>query len=98
MMSYEYLELGPAPAEEDCLQVGHVPFQRIYVECSRYVSLLKALLPVPDHVDAFYVVKKFPHELGSYCEACIMYNANKEDATEFAFYVEANAPMRWNAS
>lgn len=73
----EYIELGPAPAEENCKQVGRDAPDEIRAECRRYVELLKRKFPIPEGADAYFSVKSFSHDFGSYPEAVVSFNGNR---------------------
>ena len=60
----DYIELGSAPAEEDCVQVSRTEdyYDAMRDECNRYRSLLEQKCPIPDGVNARYSIKKFQHD------------------------------------
>jgi hypothetical protein len=91
----EYLELGSAPADEDCIQVGdndYVP--AMLKDCKRYKEqLTKQFLNIPDSCS--FSIKQFPHDFGSYYEVVIYYDPNIPASIDFAFNVENNLPNNW---
>lgn len=91
----EYLNIGPAPCDEDCAQVGEADYhRRSRDECIRFIELIrKSLGSEPD--GAILMSKSFPHDFGSYREVVCMYDPNNEAAVEYAFRVEGNAPTKW---
>jgi len=95
----EYLELGSAPADENCVQVetgkDYVP--AMLAECKRYKELLRKLFPdKPD--DCRFAIKSFPHDFGTYYEVVIFYNPKIEKSANFAFSVESNLPAKWETA
>lgn len=94
-MRFHHLELGTAPTEEDCVQVGSsLDYrQKQYEEASRFRDLLKSLFPPPE--GGSFVIKLFSHDFGPYCEVCAKFDTQSESAIEWAFNVESGLPMRW---
>ena len=90
----EYIELGSAPAEENCVSVtrdgDYMPAMR--EECRRYKAMLESLFPIPEEVNAYFSIKSFPHDFGSYLEVILKFD---EEAGEFAYDVEENLPGKW---
>ena len=93
----EYLTLGSAPTDEDCVQVSdREPYiEAMTAECRRYKSLLQRLYPIPEGVNAEYIIKRFSHDFGGYKEVCITFDDEDETASEFAYNVENNLPEVW---
>ena len=98
-MSFEYLELGSSPSEEDCAQLGSSDYAyRAIAECKAYRNYLVRLFPVPDSLqwDVTYILRPYPYEQESYYEVVIRYNPNNVEAVKFAFQVERKAPAHWD--
>jgi hypothetical protein len=92
---HDHLDLGAAPAMEASAQAGMPGYEAQAVrECWVYRRMLQRLHPVPDGVDARYVVRRHPHELGGYREVAIRYAC--PDAIGFALLVERSAPLTWD--
>ncbi|WP_157269112.1 hypothetical protein [Azohydromonas aeria] len=92
---FEHLGVGPAPALEECAQVGEPGYQvRSALECRVYRRMLRRLHPVPDGVAAVFVLRKLSHELGCYRELAITYAC--PEALDFALAVERDAPLEWD--
>ncbi|MDZ5454995.1 hypothetical protein [Azohydromonas lata] len=92
---FEHLDVGPAPALEDCAQVGEPDYQtRSVLECRVYRRMLQRLHPVPEGVAAAFVVREHPHEMGCYREVAIRYAC--PEALNFALAVEHGAPLQWD--
>jgi len=93
----DYLYLGSAPCDENCVQVDpkvdYLPALR--AECLRYQELLeKIFTSIPDGCSFF--VKSQGHDFGEYCEVCVRFDDDDEDQCEFAYFVEANIPNKWD--
>lgn len=98
-MTRDYLELGPSPYDEDCLQMGVATNEECRAECERFKALLERVLPIPDHLpNVKYGIKFFPYdsEAGGYYEVVIYFDRDDEAALEFVFgSVESNIPAKW---
>lgn len=98
-----YIELGPVPAGEECAQAGADNYEETARrECLVFRRMLSRLFPVPDGLDARYVTRRYPHELGPYFEVCVRYsalcaNGRSDQAADFAYAVERDAPVNWDA-
>lgn len=92
----DYITLGPAPAEEDCAQVGEPDYYtRAHEECRRYRNLIRRVLGAePD--GAQLTVTGFNHDFGHYYEVTVEYDPDNPAAVEYAFRCEAKAPGRWD--
>lgn len=99
----EYIELGSAPAEESCAQVGSEDYERAARrECAVYKRMLERLFPIPEGFTCRYTVRRFPHDFGSYFEVCIGFSARDSNGfssapVDFAYRVERETPDRWDA-
>lgn len=93
----EYLELGSAPSEEDCVQLDPKDseyLQRMHEECLRYKQLLEKLFPCPSEKN-YYGIKTFDHDFGRYKEVVIYYDQEDTSSVEFAFHIEGQCPKKW---
>jgi len=91
----DYLEIGQAPCDEECAQVGDPNYQeKALQEAERYIELIRAKLgPEPD--GARLRIKSFPHDYGNYYEVVVAYDDEYPESVEYAFNVEANLPTNW---
>ncbi len=92
----EYIELGSAPADEDCVQVksGGDYVEAMKKECGRFLELIREKMG-QEPEGAKLAVKRFSHDFGPYFEVVCYYDENKEQSVEYAFECEANLPTRW---
>lgn len=86
----DYLSIGTVPHEEDCTQnepTGqYATAQRR--EARLFADQIRRHYPEPD--DGYMTVKSFPHEFGSYYEACAIFDDENEAACNWAYTVEAD--------
>lgn len=98
----EYIEVGGAPAEESCAQVGQPYYpETSRRECKVFIRMLQRLFPIPDGLQVRYVTRSSQHEFGTYREVAIAYDDSgdpqaAEAAAEFAFAVERGTPSHWD--
>jgi hypothetical protein len=89
------MELGPAPCDEDCAQVGTPDYpERSRAECQRYIARIRQVLG-PEPEGARLTVKTFPHDFGTYREVVIVYDDENAEAQTYAYRCEGEAPARW---
>jgi hypothetical protein len=92
----DYLELGPVPADENCEQLGpNYDPAKATRECRAYVNQLRRQFPDPPF-GADFVIKTFSHEFGSYKEVCVRFSDISDEAVDFAYRVEDEAPANWD--
>jgi len=74
--SRDKMELGPTPCGEDCVQVDKNGdyIQAMKEECRRYKALLVEKFPIPEDINACFVIKGNLHDFGTYYEVCISYD------------------------
>ena len=90
----DYLPLGPAPAEEECAQVGSEDYRdKARRECERFVKGLE--LKFPPVPRARLGVKSFFHVFGTCFEVVVWFDDEDEEATQYAYDLEGNAPNTW---
>lgn len=95
----DYLNLGQAPANEECSCVGEPDYpERSKVECRVWKHQLLRVFPVPNKLDGlvYYQVKSFDHDFGIYREVCIVYSNASGEAIDMAYKVENNLPSIWD--
>lgn len=98
-----YIELGSAPIEEDCAQVGDLDYEeRGRKECEIYREQLirtyerehEGRAPILDGVSLR--VKTNHHDFGDYYEVATYFDDADEKAVDVAFWLEANQPTHWD--
>ncbi len=95
-MARDYMELGSAPSDEDCVNVtregGYLPAMR--EECLRFIDLIRKKLG-PEPEGARLYVKSNPHDFGTYLEVACGYYDDDEEARRYAYRCERYAPRTW---
>jgi len=91
----DYVCIGPVPCEEDCVQLGSPNYVRQSTkECQKFIDLIREKLGF-EPAGALLKIKWFDHEFGRYCEVIVEYDDEKENAVDYAFRCESEAPKRW---
>ena len=92
----DYVEIGATPCDEDCLQVGSPEYtlEGAYAECERFLVLIRKKLG-PEPQGARLMVKRFFHDFGQYFEVVCKYDDRYEEAVDYAFKCESDAPTKW---
>lgn len=91
----DFLHIGAAPAEEDCVQLGAENYSaRASEECRRFIALIRKRLG-QEPPGARLRVGSFPHDFGTYKEVVCDFDDEIPASVEYAFKVEAEAPSRW---
>lgn len=92
----DWMDIGPSPVEEDCVQVGTDDYYRLArAECQRFIALIRKHLGAePD--GAQLGIKRNPHDFGEYLEVVCYFDDQNEAAREYALRCESDAPARWD--
>ena len=91
----DFISIGPAPAEEDCAQLGTPDYpERSREECRRFIALIRGTLG-EEPEGAWLRVKRFEHDFGSYREVVCFFDDTLPDSVAYAFRCEAEAPATW---
>lgn len=93
----DYLTLGSAPTDEECVQVTDKDFyiKEMKEECLRYARLLNTKFPNRPEGCTFSI-RNFPHDFGNYYEVVVNFDNENEEQMNYAFEVENNLPERWD--
>ena len=94
----DYIELGSAPSDEDCVQVNpsvdYYPLMQ--EECQRFLALIRQTMGVePD--GARLALKSFAHDFGTYIEVVCHFDTENSRSMQYAFECEANLPRTWES-
>jgi hypothetical protein len=93
---FDTIAIGPTPAEEKCAQAGHDDIELNRMEVRAFIKQLMRLFPIPENVNARFIMERNEHEFGVYYEAAIKYDMSDEAAADYAISVENNAPKYWD--
>ena len=91
----ELVYLGPAPANESCVQVGDPDYAaQAVAECRAYIEAIRKV--VGEESDgAVLRVKREIHDFGAYLEVICEYDPSSEAAAEYAVRCDEHAPTTW---
>ena len=90
------LSLGPAPAEEDPVQLGEADYaSRAFRECRRYIEAIRKVCG-EEPEGAQLRMTCCLHDFGQYYDVEIKFDGNNEAAAEYAYKVESKSPATWN--
>jgi hypothetical protein len=94
-MSYEEMSIGPSPCDEPCVSVGEENYmERGREECKRFIELVRKKLG-DEPPGAYLKVKSNPHDFGLYYSATVYFDDSDEEARNYAFRCESEAPRTW---
>lgn len=85
--------LGNCPTDEDCLQVGFAPYEKLLQETAVYAKQISEQFELPQGV--FLHIMKNEHDFGSYPDLMISCDSHLEEAQKFVSGVEK--PQKWTA-
>ena len=93
----DFINIGSAPAEEQCVQVNKEGnyHKAMRAECVRFIEQLRRVFG-PEPEGAQLGVKSFPHDFGLYLEVVCYFENNDEEARKWAFRLEDEMPARWD--
>lgn len=92
----DYMEIGPTPSDEECAQVGSEGYEvRARAECERFIALIRKTVGEEPN-GAKLVVKRSPHDFGTYYEVAVKFASDIPEAVEYAYLVERMAPDSWD--
>lgn len=96
-MAIEYIEIAPAPVEEECAQVGEANFrERATVEMDAFINQLYREFPDASDKGVVFRKKWFNHDFGGYGYVVAYYEDSSSESADYAFNVEANTPGFWD--
>ena len=94
-MNEQVYWLGPAPANESCVQVGADDYARdAKAECRAYIEAIRAVCG-REPEGARLVVKSQAHDYGVYYEVAVVFDADNRAAAEYAARCDEHAPGTW---
>jgi hypothetical protein len=90
------MDVGCAPTEEDCAQVGREDYiDRARRECRAYINQLRRLFG-DEPEGARLSVKSNPHDFGTYFSVVCYYDPDQPAAVEYALRCEGQGPREWD--
>lgn len=96
-MPYDHLDLGCAPSDEDCAQLGVDDNYAVRArrECQALIHQLMRICGAPPAA-AFFRIHKNPHDFGSYLSVAIHFDPQDEDAVAYAYRSDEESPDQWD--
>lgn len=92
-MSNEYIELGTAPIDEKCVQIGDPNYyEKATIECTRFIALIRKKFG-DEPIGARLRIKSNSHDFGEYYE--VVCNYSNDEAEQYALSIENNTPSKW---
>jgi len=97
-MFNDYLNIGPTPPEEDCVQVGSEDYLRkTKLEVNAFINQLEREFSHWVENDWVLFDKKwFNHDFGRYCEVVVYYKTDDETSRGCALSVERSHYHYWD--
>jgi hypothetical protein len=95
----ETIELGSAPADEECAQVGSEGYyERGKHECNVYKNMLYRWLRQSYNEEDLPMirVKSHVHDYGCYLELIVVYDDTNEVQAEAAWALQNDSPTEWD--
>ena len=95
----DHLDLGSAPSDEDCAQVGVDDNYeaRAKRECRTLINQFKRLCGDPPP-EAHFRIMATPHDFGTYYSVAIYFNPDDEDALAYAYRCDEESPSEWDVA
>ena len=94
----DHLDLGSAPADEQCAQVGIDENYELHAkrECRALIHQLKRLCGDPPPGARFRLMAN-PHDFGTSHSVVIDFDPNDEDAVAYAYRCDEESPSEWDS-
>jgi hypothetical protein len=90
------IDVGCAPNEEDCAQVGRPEYAtQARKECRAYIRQLQRMFG-EEPEGASLIIKSNPHDFGSYLSVVCYYDPAQPASLEYAFRCESESPREWD--
>lgn len=91
----DYIAVGSAPVDEECVQVGTPNYaERAQLQCSYLKKVIGDALGSPPP-GVFLEVWGFCHDFGTYYEVVCSFDPDNKEAREYARLCESAAPAAW---
>lgn len=93
----DYIHIGPAPASEDCAQVGETGFrERAKKEMQLYIDQTYRQFSELENSSVYLKAKWFQHDFGSYGEVVVCYDDENPEQIELALKIEREVLDYWD--
>jgi hypothetical protein len=97
----ESIEIGSAPCDEECAQVGSADYpERSRAECRAFINQIKRVMGEPPEGVSLFI-KSNSHDFGTYREVAVKVTGvltedASEKALEYAYRCESASPTEWD--
>lgn len=96
-MNSDYIYLGPAPANENCAQVGEPDYRiKAKKEMNTFIDQIYRQFPEIEETSIVIRAKFFPHDYGSYGDVVVIYDADDQESTILALKIESDVDTYWD--
>lgn len=94
-MTQAKIYLGPAPCEEEPVQLGHPDYHDLGLrECRRYIAAIRKVCGNEPDNARLRVVKE-PHDFGSFYDVIVEFDPADPQAVAYAEKVDEHGPVTW---
>jgi hypothetical protein len=91
----DYIDIGPCPADEPCVQLGDSDYERrARTECAAFIREIRHAVG-DEPTGALLAVKGNPHDFGRYYEVVCYFDDENNLSLAYALECERRAPLRW---
>ena len=91
----DYVYIGPAPADEDCAQLGSENYgPRARKECRVFIEQLRRHFGNEPPLARLHTQGN-DHDFGTYYEVVCDYDDEDQKSIDYAFAIEGSPPERW---
>jgi hypothetical protein len=92
----DYIEIGPSPAGEECVQLGTENYYELArAECQNFIAFIRKHLG-EEPGSAHLRIKTNHHDFGMYLEVVCYYDDEDLEGVEYAFKCESEVPEYWD--
>ena len=92
----DFLEIGSAPPDEDCAQLGEDDFyEQSHKEMRAYIELIRRTLG-NEPSGAHLRIISLPHDFGTYYEVTCWFDPENDESVKYAFDCEGKGPTNWD--
>jgi hypothetical protein len=91
----DYINIGPSPCEEECVQLGSDNYRSLArEECSKFIQAIRQKLG-EEPEGAELRTKSFPHDFGTYLEVVCWFDDEVPESFDYALACESDSPTTW---
>jgi len=88
--------IGSSPIDEKCAQLGTDGYwEKAQKECRAFINQLRRVFG-KEPGSARLIIKRNPHDFGTYLSVNCYYNDGDEEALDYALRCEGETPENWD--